>query len=105
MKWFTRQGIGLEEGDAFDASMLNLLGNMTLFMPLGFLIPILRKRCRTLRKVLVIGIAVSGFIEIVQYFIGRSTDIDDVILNVLGWIIGFAVHKFIVNMVNHQKIN
>lgn len=104
MKWFTRQGIGLEEGDAFDASMLNLLGNMTLFMPLGFLIPILRKRCRTLRKVLVIGIAVSGFIEIVQYFIG-STDIDDVILNVLGWIIGFAVHKFIVNMVNHQKIN
>lgn len=31
------------------------------------------------------------FVEIIQMFIGRSTDIDDVILNTLGIIIGYGI--------------
>ena len=34
-------------------------------------------------------------IEVVQHFIGRSFDIDDVILNVSGAIIGFIIYKFL----------
>lgn len=74
-------------------SLLNLIANVFLFSPLGFFVPLIWSRCNSFKKILVLGLSVTCFIEFVQYFIGRSSDIDDVILNTFGTVIGYIVLK------------
>jgi len=72
----------------------NARGNVMLFFPLGFLLPLVWRRLRFWR-VLQIAIAVSVSIEIVQYLSqawgNRTADVNDVVLNVLGAFLGLAV--------------
>lgn len=62
----------------------NLLGNIVAFMPIGLLIPLLR-RDLSLGTTFLVGLCLSAGIELTQYLTGLgSCDIDDIILNVLG---------------------
>lgn len=62
----------------------NLVGNIVAFMPIGILVPLLR-RDLSLGFTFCVGFALSAAIELTQYFTGLgSCDIDDLILNVLG---------------------
>ena len=62
----------------------NLAGNILAFMPIGVLVPLL-SRSLSLGRTFLVGLFLSGGIELTQYFTGLgSCDIDDVILNVLG---------------------
>lgn len=72
----------------------NTLGNIILFIPYGFFCFYYTKEKRIIIGVLVSLIA-SFCIEFVQFLIGRSFDIDDIILNVLGAIIGFLIYKLL----------
>lgn len=65
----------------------NILGNIMLFIPYGFLSSYLLKN-RKISVTFILCLIVSITIEVVQYYIGRVFDIDDIILNVLGGIIG-----------------
>ncbi len=67
-----------------------LLGNIIMFMPVGFFPALLWRKWRWWKSLL-LGFLSSVFIEFVQFFIGRSSDIDDVILNTAGALIGFWV--------------
>lgn len=67
-----------------------LLGNIIMFMPLGFFPALLWRRWRWWKSLLA-GSFASSAIESIQFFIGRSTDIDDVILNTTGALAGFWV--------------
>lgn len=60
-----------------------LLGNVLMFLPLGFLLPLLWSWFRWFR-VLAAGLACILCIEFLQPFAGHSFDIDDVVLNFLG---------------------
>ena len=60
-----------------------LLGNIIMFMPIGFFPALLWRGWRWWRALLT-GFSTSVSIELIQFFIGRSTDIDDVILNTAG---------------------
>jgi len=72
----------------------NLLGNILAFSPMGVLLPILFNNCKNLKNILLISFLVSLSIEITQLLFSLgSCDIDDIILNVLGAVIGFAVYK------------
>lgn len=73
-------------------SLVNLLGNMFVFSPIGFFIPLLWRKLDSLKAIFIIGFSVTCFIEGTQYFIGRSTDIDDIILNTIGVVIGYGVY-------------
>lgn len=73
-------------------SLTNLLGNVLLFIPMGILLPIVFRRCNLLFKSVIIGTIISVLIETAQFFLGRSADIDDVILNAFGTALGFAVY-------------
>lgn len=85
----------LKDGnDMMSLSSLNLLGNIFLFSPVGFFIPLLAQRKINLKKIIAIGFSLSIFIEFVQLFIGRSSDIDDVLLNTFGVVIGYIVLIF-----------
>jgi len=67
--------------------LMILLGNLLLFLPIGFF-PALLWRDLSRRRVLLIGISVALLIECVQLFIGRTFDIDDILLNTIGVFLG-----------------
>lgn len=68
-----------------------VVGNIILFMPFGFFATYYTK-INKIRNITFMTFLVSLTIEIVQKFIGRSFDIDDIILNVLGGIAGFLIY-------------
>lgn len=67
------------------------IANVLMFIPLGFIFPVAFKRARKFWKTTACMILFSFFIGFVQYFIGRSADIDDLMLNTLGGILGYLV--------------
>ena len=75
-------------------ALLNILGNVVLFIPVGYIFPMILKRYRSIKTMAVLSIAISLFIEFIQFFVGRSCDIDDLILNFVGGIIGYTIFYF-----------
>ncbi|WP_214628430.1 VanZ family protein [Paenibacillus agaridevorans] len=76
----------------FDTWFFNLFGNVLLFVPLGFLLPILFAKARRFSTTIFWTMLASLTIELTQ--LGTrlgSFDVDDLILNVLGGAIGYAV--------------
>lgn len=71
--------------------MLNVVGNMAIFLPFGFFISIYLDSQR-LNKPLLITFVTSLTIELVQMFIGRSFDVDDILLNCIGGLCGFLLY-------------
>lgn len=67
-----------------------LLGNIIMFMPVGFFTALLWRKPRWWKSLLA-GFCSSLTIEFIQFFIGRSSDIDDVILNTAGALAGFWI--------------
>jgi len=80
----------LREGDIL-FTLINFCGNLAVFVPLGFF-PALLWRGETWWRSALVGFGTSLFVEVGQYFIMRSTDIDDVILNTLGALCGFWLY-------------
>lgn len=77
-------------------AMLNLIGNTTMFIPLGVIWPIVYKELNTHKKVIAAGIGVSLLIEILQLpFYDRVSDIDDLLLNSLGFLIGYGLYLLV----------
>lgn len=70
---------------------INVFGNILIFIPFGLFISSYLKPKRIF-SVLFISIITSSFVELVQLKIGRSFDIDDILLNVLGSIIGYLLY-------------
>lgn len=69
----------------------NIAGNILMFGPLGFFLPLLWKCFRKLSKTVLFGFLVSLAIECSQLFLARGTDIDDLILNTSGVMLGYLV--------------
>lgn len=74
--------------------------NIFCFIPLGFLCPMLSKTYEEqAKKTLLLGFVLSLIIEISQLFtLYRATDINDLIANVLGTVIGYYIYKFFVKL-------
>lgn len=73
--------------------LVNLVGNVVVFMPLGMLIPVLWPRLRSFGRTVGLCFAASFTIEFCQQFIGRSVDVDDLILNTLGGLLGWLLFQ------------
>ena len=74
--------------------IINLIGNIIAFIPIGILIPMIYKR--KLFEVLLFGFLTSFTIETVQLLLVRATDVDDIMLNVIGTFIGYLIFRFII---------
>ncbi|WEG14414.1 VanZ family protein [Pullulanibacillus sp. KACC 23026] len=95
------------DGDVFFMIKLivkNVIGNVILLMPLGFLAPLLWKKTNELLKMFLIGLVTSICIESLQFIeivfgIGdlRAVDINDVICNSLGAVLGFGLLKLVLS--------
>jgi glycopeptide antibiotics resistance protein len=77
----------------------NVVGNLVMFIPFGFFITYYLK-FKNIIPVLVISMITSVSIEATQLMIGRVFDIDDIILNVVGSILGYWIYHFIRSFIN-----
>lgn len=79
-------------------TIMNIAGNIVAFMPMGFLLPI-STRFKNFTKVIIIVLIATICIETLQYIIGAGVaDIDDVILNTLGGVMGYIIYKIFVRL-------
>jgi len=70
----------------------NVFGNIMMFVPTGIVLPVLYKRLDNFFKVAGTGLLISLAIEILQLpFADRTSDVDDLILNTLGVVIGYVL--------------
>ena len=73
-----------------------MLLNIALFIPLGFLLPLLAKPFRKWYAALGAGFGVSLLIELSQFFTGRGMcDVDDLFTNTLGAMLGWCAAMFV----------
>ena len=88
--------VNLFDYDSKRDLLLNVIGNTAMFIPSGIVLPIVYKRLNTFWKVILAGASISLCIEIIQLpFSVRATDIDDLILNTIGVIVGCGIYTLV----------
>lgn len=98
--------VAMKEKD-FLWAFSNIFGNICIFMPLGYLLPMFFKNFRSIKNTTILAMILSILFEITQYmgYLG-SLDIDDVILNTLGGICGYFVYVGIKRVIeNDDNLN
>lgn len=81
----------------------NVIGNMIMFLPYGFFISYYLKIDKVKLPLLLTFIA-SIAIEVVQMCIGRVFDVDDIILNLIGGLIGYTLYNILRKIHNRFPI-
>jgi glycopeptide antibiotics resistance protein len=72
--------------------VVNFLGNMVAFLPMGLMPPLICGRRVAIWQVAIFSLAISLGIETGQFISGRRVpDIDDLILNTIGGVLGYAL--------------
>ena len=76
--------------------LINFIGNTAMFIPIGIIWPLVFKKLDNPGKVIAAGVGFSLCIEILQLpFYDRVSDVDDLILNSLGYIAGYGIYLLI----------
>lgn len=76
------------------AALVNLLGNVVMFVPLGLFLPLIFTKLRKLWRTMLSAALLITAVEITQLFtLVGSCDVDDLILNLLGAILGYGIYK------------
>ena len=73
--------------------------NILLFVPLGIFAPCLWRDFRSMMKTVRLGVLTSLVIEISQIFTIRATDINDVITNAAGTMVGYLTGRLIIKRI------
>ena len=83
----------------------NLVGNFIGFVPFGFILPILLKGFKNFNVIIIATFGLSLTYELIQLiFDFGSFDIDDLILNTFGGLLGYLPIKLIL-LINNRKKN
>ncbi len=72
----------------------NIIGNILLFVPFGIFVTYYVKS-KSIIPVILLSFLISSSIEFAQGVIGRTCDVDDVILNSIGGILGYHLYKLV----------
>lgn len=79
----------------------NILGNIIMFIPFGFFVSCIMKSKNPFPD-LFVTLVTSIVIEYTQLLIGRTFDVDDILLNMVGGFIGYLI--FVVLKVISEKL-
>jgi len=74
------------QNDLFNSAL-----NIVLFIPFGFFLPALWRQFFSFKNTLITALCFTTFIEITQLFCNRLTDVNDILMNTLGAVIGFCI--------------
>ena len=78
--------------DRYDGWKINIIGNITMFIPVGIVWPVCFKKLDTLWKTVLAGAGYTLLIELSKLMcVGRHSDVDDLILNTTGVLIGACI--------------
>ena len=82
------------KGDMWYQAIINLAGNVVCFVPIGFVLPLTGYYWKYFHRVFIFSITFSLMIEFTQLIckVG-SFDVDDIILNTIGGVIGYIIYK------------
>lgn len=87
-----------------DGSLMMVFLNLLLFVPLGLLLPIVFRSYRENgKKVLLTGFLLSLAIELLQLFGGRFAEIDDLIINTAGTMVGYGLYACVTGWKKNRK--
>ncbi|MBP1590947.1 MAG: VanZ family protein [Oscillospiraceae bacterium] len=76
--------------------LLNVIGNAAMFIPSGIVLPVIYRKLNNFIKVVGTGALISLCIEIIQLpFSVRASDVDDLILNTAGVVIGYGIYALV----------
>lgn len=78
-----------------------LIGNIAMFVPLGFMLPFVTEKV-TKKNIWLLAVCVPLALEVLQLVFGRSFDVDDLICNFAGIIIGFLIAQPFVKRVSKK---
>ena len=96
--------VNLLDYEVFSEILLNLIGNTAMFIPIGIVWPSVFKKLNTHGKVIAAGIGFSLCIEILQLpFYDRVSDVDDLILNALGYLMGYGIYLLVKKIASVRK--
>lgn len=84
---------------------LTYILNIIMFMPLGFLLPLLWNKYRRIPALVCTGLGFSLMIELSQLLNRRVTDIDDLFMNTLGTLIGFFIWKLLYKILPGKSLS
>jgi len=90
--------------DVYEGWQRNLFGNIAMFIPVGLAWPFCFKKLDNIGKVVLAGFAFSLLIELSQLlFFQRGTDIDDLITNTAGVLIGAIIYFLLSRLFRKRK--
>ena len=92
--------INLEPFAYMFSDFTNSFLNVILFVPLGFLLPLLWSRFKNPLRATLFGLLFSVGIEVLQLFTLRATDINDLMTNTLGAFVGWIIGRIAVNFLH-----
>jgi glycopeptide antibiotics resistance protein len=72
----------------------NVLGNLLIFVPYGFFVSYYLN-FKKVYQIVIMSIIASFSIEYTQLIIGRVFDVDDIMLNILGAIVGYLLYRIV----------
>ena len=76
-------------------AVINLVGNVVMFVPLGWFLPRIWQVFRGVFRTVIFAASLICLVELLQYITGLgSCDIDDLILNAAGILIGYGLWHF-----------
>ena len=88
------------------SDFVNACLNVLLFVPLGFLLPMLWKKYKAIKNTMLFAMCMTIAIEISQIFTFRTTDINDIITNMVGTLGGYVIAKRITkNFTQYPELN
>ena len=86
--------VNLFDYEIMSEAIINFVGNTTMFIPVGIIWPIVFKELDTPLRTIAAGAGFSLLIEILQLpFFDRVSDIDDLLLNTLGFATGYGIYR------------
>lgn len=91
-----------------DFSSANIVGmslNILMFIPFGAFLPIYFGRFWKMSTTVLAGAFMSFTIEVLQLFTFRLTDIDDLIMNTLGTLLGYGIGAIIVHKQKERLVD
>lgn len=88
--------IYLKGAPYLNIALKNLIGNIVIFFPFGFLVPLMTDRVNSYIKIALCSAGLSLLFESAQLILRvGSFDVDDLLLNTLGGILGYMILKLI----------
>jgi glycopeptide antibiotics resistance protein len=90
----------------FESFVVNILGNILAFAPFGFLLPLLNKKNRRFLLIAFLSLLFSLSVEVAQMLLKVGIfDVDDILLNSIGGILGYLFFAFCNAIYKKQHAN